>query len=450
MDKLYSIATEQGVLCSFMTLSDGIDQLIEKAKTEWFFAQRHQVIFTAIKAIHDRGENIDVLLVQDEINKRIEDRQQVPEEYLQELMGAPVVISTLEEHLDKLKRLSVRRAYADVARLMQGMAMDFTTSVDDLMTKAQNLLADVNHTDDSGNLRSAFELVGNLYVDIAETMEARAKGQYIETGIRTGFIALDNKIGTLERGNLIIIGARPSMGKTTFIQNIMADMAVNQDLSVLFMSCEMTDEEISKRLTSGLSGIPLKKIKAKHIEQDDWPLFMQASEALKTAKLAVNDKSNASLSDIRESARQLKFKHGRIDAIFVDYLQLMKSPVKSDNKVVEVGAISMGLKAIAKEFDCVVVALSQLSRQLENRPNKRPVNSDLRESGQIEQDADVILFIYRDEVYNKDTKQPGVAEIIVGKCRDGETGTTYLATDLARASFCELDAKYYESMGGGV
>lgn len=446
MDYLHSVPTEQGVLVSLLSLADGVDQYVQRLNRD-YFSGKHQIIFDAIKAIHDRGEQIDFILVWDEIKKNPLNLHHIDEQYMLTLNAeAPTLISTLEQHIEKLHRLMVRRKFVDISVLMQGMAKDFTTNLDDMLNKTQNMIAEIGDNSEKKSLTYVNEFVARLYVELNEADIARKNGTFVETGLRTGFIALDNKIGALRRGNFVLIGARPSMGKTTFAQNIMSDMAINQDLVVQFHSLEMTEEEIRDRIVSGVGQIKLRNIKSKFLEDDDWGCLVQANKMLENAKFGIDDTANASLSDVRRQARLLKAKYGRVDAIFVDYLQIMKSPVVTDNQVRAIGEISKGLKAIAKEFDCVVFALSQLSRNLENRPNKRPVNADLRESGQLEQDADVILFIYRDEVYNKNSKEAGTAEIIIGKCRDGEVGTVRLGTDLARATFADLDPAYLASL----
>lgn len=445
---LHSIPTEQGVLATLMTLTEGVDQFITRMNRD-YFTGRHQIIFDAMQSLQSRGEKFDFILVWDEIKKDVNNLNSITEEYFLKLSGeAPTVVATLEQHIEKLYRLMVRRKLIDASNMMQGMARDFTTSLDDLLIKSQTLVTEIGTGQSQENIVSVGDFVAELYGDIADAMDQRQAGTYVETGIKTGFIALDNKLGSIARGNLVILGARPSMGKTTLAQNIMADMAINQGLVVQFNSCEMSNAEIRDRLVAGVGEIELRNIKTKNLKDDDWTRLTVAHKKLEKAKFEINDKANASLTDIREMARRMKFKYGSIDAIFVDYLQLMKSPIVTDNQPRAIGEISKGLKAIAKEFDCVVVALSQLSRSLENRPNKRPLNADLRESGQIEQDADIILFIYRDEIYNPETKEVGIAEIIIGKCRDGEIGTVRLGADLARATFADLDPQYLAMMSG--
>ena len=218
------------------------------------------------------------------------------------------------------------------------------------------------------------------------------------------------------------------------------------------MSGEMSKEQIMERMISGLGQIDLKQVRSARFDEEGAGCIYRAVHTIQKCPIYINDKASPSLSDIRREARKIIQKTGRLNAIFVDYLQIMTPPEKSGNKVQEIGDISWGLKKIAKDFGCPVIALSQLNRSLEQRPNKRPVMSDIRESGAIEQDADIIMFIYRDEVYNKESKEAGTAEIIIGKARNGSTGTVRLATDLGRSSFADLSPEYYveQGLGGGV
>lgn len=271
-----------------------------------------------------------------------------------------------------------------------------------------------------------------------------------EGGIKTGFTALDNKLGEISKGDLVIIGARPSMGKTTFAQNIAADMMINQSLPVLFISIEMKGRQIAQRLISGIGGVELRKVLTGHIDpnSDDTQKVNNAALVLEKAPLMIDDNNRATVATIRRSAKKVIAKYGKLGAIFVDYIQKV-TPLTKNNfgrSDKDIGEISNELKRMAGDFDCPVIALAQLNRNLENRPNKRPVNADLKESGDLEQDADIIMFIYRDEVYNKDSKEAGTAEIIIGKARNGSIGTVRLATDLSRATFADLSPEYYQSM----
>ena len=297
---------------------------------------------------------------------------------------------------------------------------------------------------------SVSDIANDVLKDILDRHQKIHEGIEVKVGVKTGFIELDNKLDRIDRTDLVIVGARPSMGKTTFAQNIMLDLAVNQGEVVLFMSGEMSKEQIMERMISGLGQIPLKQVRSARFDAEGAAGIQQAIQVIQNCPIFINDKASPSLADIRREARKVKQKTGgRLNAIVVDYLQIMTPPEKSGNKVQEIGDISWGLKKIAKDFGCPVIALSQLNRSLEQRPNKRPVMSDIRESGAIEQDADIIMFIYRDEVYNKESKDIGTAEIIIGKARNGSIGIVRLATDLARSTFTDLSPEYYESLDVG-
>lgn len=269
-------------------------------------------------------------------------------------------------------------------------------------------------------------------------------------GIRTGFCELDNKLGEVGKGDLVIIGARPSMGKTTLAQNFAADMMVNQGLPVLFVSIEMSGKQIAQRMISGIGQIELRKVLSGKAQIEDCGKINTAALILEKAPFMIDDNARSTTSTIRRSARKVQVEYGKVGAIFVDYIQRV-TPLTKNNygrSDKDIGEISGELKKIARDFECPVFALAQLNRNLENRPNKRPVNADLKESGDLEQDADIIMFIYRDEVYNKESKEAGTAEIIIGKARNGSTGTVKLATDLARSTFADLSPEYYAMMQG--
>jgi replicative DNA helicase len=247
------------------------------------------------------------------------------------------------------------------------------------------------------------------------------------TGISTGFTELDEKTSGLQRSDLIIVAARPSMGKTAFAVNLVEHAVLNNDKPVIVFSMEMPASAIIMRMISAIGRIPLGKVLTGKLDEEDWPKLTSAVSKLKDRPLFIDDTPSLSPTEIRSRTRRIAREHGDVAMIMVDYLQLMQVAGSSEGRTAEISEISRSLKAIAKEFNCPVVALSQLNRSLEQRPNKRPINSDLRESGAIEQDADVIMFIYRDEYYNEDSADKGIAEIIIGKQRNGPTGTSRLA-----------------------
>ena len=264
-------------------------------------------------------------------------------------------------------------------------------------------------------------------------------------GVKTGFADLDEKLIELEDGDLIVIGARNSMGKTTFLQNLAQNISLLQRKPILFASAEMGGAQIMQRMISCMAKVPLRAIKTGEVrELEDIGKISDAANIFEKLPIMINDKASMPLSEIRRSARKVVSKYGSIGAILVDYLQKLEAPEKRSREDLEIADISNELKKIAREFNCPVIALAQLNRAVEKDKDKRPKSSDLRGSGAIEQDADVIMMIYRDDYYNPNSKDKGIAEIIITKCRNGETGTVRLATDLARCRFVDLDASYYQ------
>ena len=265
------------------------------------------------------------------------------------------------------------------------------------------------------------------------------------TGLTTGFDNLDERTNGFQPADLVIIAGRPSMGKTTFAMNLCENALLGTDLPVLVFSLEMPKEAILMRMYSSVGRIPSGKLRSGKLDEEDWPKLTSAFNMLKDKPLYIDDTPGLTPQEMRARCRRVyRENNNRLGLVMVDYLQLMQVAGKSEGRTQEISEISRSLKAIGKEFDCPVLALSQLNRSLEQRPNKRPVMSDLRESGAIEQDADIIAFIYRDEVYNEDSPDKGIGEIIIGKHRNGEIGTDRLAFIGKYTRFENLAPGYFE------
>jgi replicative DNA helicase len=266
------------------------------------------------------------------------------------------------------------------------------------------------------------------------------------TGISTGFTDLDKKTSGLQKSDLIVVAGRPSMGKTAFAMNIIESVAIYQNLPVLFFSMEMSSESILMRMMSSVGDIEQNKIRSGQLDEaTDWTKITSVMATLQDKLFFIDDTQSLHPIEMRSRARRIARQHGSLGLIVIDYLQLMHYPEKFDNRSNEISAISRALKGLAKEMDVPVIALSQLNRSLENRENRRPRSSDLRESGAIEQDADVILFIYRDEVYHPESNDKGIAEIIIGKQRNGPIGEIKLAFQGQYTRFKDLDTRDYEA-----
>lgn len=443
-ENLYSVPMEQSVLCVLMTIVNA-DEFVEMLDESDFYATRHQLIFQQIKKLHAAGSGYDVEVICDIIRKT-SGVVGLDEKYIVDIYsdsnGSP---HRMKDYIEKLKEYARRRSLFSAGERIKVIASDVTQyDVIEAVAQSESLLSSLESNETSGTSVLAYNVAVGLFGKIDQRMRDRANGVNTINGIQTGFRDLDAKLGDIAKGDLVIIGARPSMGKTVFMQDIMIDVAARQGKSVLCQSAEMPSEKVGERLVASIGEIPLSDVKGARIRDEHWGNFTKATKLLESVNIVIDDKSMPSLTDIRRNCRKIKSDYGEVGAVFIDYLTLLTSPLKTDQNHLAIGAISKGLKAIAKEFNCPVVCLSQLSREVDKRVDKHPVMSDLRESGQIEQDADIIMLLYRDEYYNKEnSKEKETVEVIVTKARDGEIGTVRLGTELQYSRFCEL-AHYAE------
>lgn len=316
-----------------------------------------------------------------------------------------------------------------------------TVSRGDLVLNAQTAFAEINTEQSTESLFHIHDAASNTFLEISRKMEAMIAGETMIKGIQTGIYDLDKKLGDIEPGCLMVVAARPAMGKTTMMQLIANHVAIIQKKPVLIMSGEMPKEQIAMRLCCAMApaDIGLVRNSPHLLPKDEFTAYTNAVVMLKNVPMQINDTSRPSIANIRESIRKIQHQYGSVGAVLVDYLQIMKTTKPFAREDLKIAYFTGELKAMAKEFNCVIVLLSQLNRELEKRPNKRPVLSDLRESGAIEQDADQIVFLYRDEIYNKESRYIGIAEAIVGKNRHGEDGTAYMHSQLKYCQFTNLD-----------
>lgn len=443
-ENLYSLQIEQSVLSALMSLSAGIDDVMVELNQDSFHAAQHKIIFKHIKKLFDKGLGHDIVLVYDSIKLDWSDSRIVDERFLIDLNTTIGLANLLDKHVKQLNEHARRRALFSASERIRSIAIDTTQyDFEEAISQSESILSSIDTGSDSKTCAKAHDLVIDLFGRLNKRMTDRINGVETIEGIRTGFRDIDAKIGNMRRGELIIIAARPSMGKTVLIQDMMLDISFNQQHPVLFQSAEMPKESIASRILSSLAEIKTTDIRNATIPDEKWKDFNDAVMRLQNSKLVIDDQSAPTISHIRKNCRKLKSEYGYVGAVFIDYLTLLTPPLKTDQNYLAVGSISKALSALAKEFDCPVFCLSQLSRKVEDRADKRPMMSDLRESGQIEQDANTILFIYRDEVYNKASKDAGIAEIIAAKVRDGETGTIRLGTELQYSRFGDLDMSYY-------
>ena len=431
----HDIEAEKSVLSSVFYDHDLFDRVAVKLKSDDFFSSANREVFLAMNELSVEGVVISRMSVADHLQKegKLEAIGGLP--YLSELVEYETTVAALEYILESVKKLALKRKLIVAGQSIVQEAMTSRSDVQVLLAEAELKLAELlqDKTDDSAV--ELEKIIAEVFNDIRNRI---ATGNTI-LGVKSGFAALDDLVSGFNKGNLIIMAARPSMGKTALALNIAMNAAQKYDQHVLVFSLEMSREELGFRLLSTVAGIDGKRLRQGLITKREMDTFMEAVKKLSSCSIIVDDTPAITLSEVRNKARRFK-KEGRCDFIVVDYLQLVRGSGSrsSDSREQEIAEISRGFKAIAKELEVPVMALSQLNRQLESRKDKRPMLSDLRESGAIEQDADVIIFIYREEYYDKATPDKGIAELIVGKQRNGPVGTARVAFQPDFARFVNL------------
>lgn len=439
---IHNIQIEQAVLAALMTVAGSYGQIENLLSENDFYATRHKLIFSAIVDLDAQNAPYDSVLVNQWLETRNFGEASGGEKYLMQLMSdAPSSFYNLKSYAEKLKDFTAcRQVEAEALKIIQ-QARQLTVTRGELVQNAQDVFANLNTETASESLFHIHDAASNTFLEISRKMEAAIAGTSLIKGIQTGIYDLDQKLGDVEPGCLFVIAARPAMGKTTMMQVIANHVAVIQKKPVLIMSGEMPKEQIAMRLCCAIApaNISLVRNTPHLLPKDEFTAYTRAVAMLQKVPMQINDTSRPSIANIRESVRKVKHEYGSVGLVLVDYLQIMKTTKQFAREDLKIAYFTGELKAMAKEFDCVVVLLSQLNRELEKRPNKRPMLSDLRESGAIEQDADQILFLYRDEIYNKESKYIGVAEAIIGKNRHGAPGTSYMHSQLKYCQFTNLD-----------
>ncbi len=421
----HSIQAEQSVLGGLMLDNETWDTVADRVADVDFYRKDHRLIFLAISKLAETQSPFDVVTLSEVLSKTDELNEAGGLAYLGLLAKETPSAANISAYADIVRERSVLRQLIHVGTEISDSAYQPEgRDVSELLDTAEGHVFRIAEQKSKGS--SGFSPIKNLLAKAVDRIEELFQKDGSVTGVSSGFTDFDAKTSGLQSSDLIIVAGRPSMGKTTFAMNMAENVAVTTDLPVAVFSMEMPGEQLAMRMMSSLGRIDQHKVRTGKLDEDEWPRMTSAINILAEAKLFIDDTAALSPVEVRARARRLAREHGQLGLIVLDYLQLMQCPGKGDNRTAEISEISRSLKALAKELNVPVVALSQLNRNLEQRPNKRPVMSDLRESGSIEQDADVIVFIYRDEVYNEDSPDKGSAEIIIGKQRNGPIGTTRL------------------------
>lgn len=420
----HSIDAEQSVLGGLMLDNRAWDQIIDRIRESDFYRHDHRLIFRAISRLVEKENPIDVLTISEALRERNELEQVGGEVYLFELANNTPSAANIGAYADIVRERSVLRQLILAANDIAENAFNSQgRSIVDLLDTAERLVFSIS---EQGSRGPGPQNIKDFLAKTMDRIDTLFHANTPITGIPTGYHDFDDMTSGLQPSDLIIIAGRPSMGKTTLAMNIAEHVAIKSRSPVLIFSMEMPGEAIVMRLLSSLCRIDQLRIRTGKLADEDWPRISSTVSMLSDVPLFVDDTPALSPAELRARARRLAKEHGQLGLIVVDYLQLMQVPGFNENRTAEISEISRSLKALSKELKVPVIALSQLNRGLEQRGDKRPVMSDLRESGAIEQDADLIVFIYRDEVYNENTPDKGTAEIIIAKQRNGPIGKVRL------------------------
>lgn len=422
----HSMEAEQSVLGSMLIAPDSWDKVAELIIEDDFYNRSHQLIFSAILRLLAKNMPVDIITASEELEKTDELELAGGFAYLGELAKNTPSAANVVAYAEIIKERAITRELIGVANDIAetGYNPEGRDSAE-ILDLAESKVFEI--AEKRTGEKEGPQAVENVLGKTIERLEELIKTNKEVTGVSSGYTDLDKKTSGLQPSDLIIVAARPSMGKTTFAMNLAENAMMLEDKPVLVFSLEMPSEQIMMRMLASLSRVDQTRIRTAQLEDEDWARISNTMAMLKQKdNLYIDDSSGLTPMEVRTRARKVAREHGGISLIMIDYLQLMRVPSLSDNRTLEIAEISRSLKALAKELEVPVVALSQLNRGLEQRADKRPINSDLRESGSIEQDADLIMFIYRDEVYNENSPDKGVSEIILGKQRNGPIGTVRL------------------------
>ena len=438
------IMAEQSLLSAIFMNNKVLLDVIELVSESDFYKGAHQKIFCVIKELFAKQEPVDLVTVAACLEKKAQFESIGGAAYLSQISDQAPVAVNAASYAKIIRELSYLRQLALASNEVYAKCLENTESPDEIIEFAENSIFRITEKRTGNSIRSLTELL-NQNMDQIETRQ-KNPGQLL--GLSSGFHSIDQLTHGLQNKDLIILAARPSMGKTALALNIVRNVCLSSMKRVLFCSLEMGADQLSMRLLTSEIRMDSNRLKNGFLSNSDWNSCMDGCRFLSELPIAIDDSPNLSPLEIRAKARKLQQKHGDLGLIVIDYLQLMRGATKAERRDLEIAEISRSLKSIAKEMNIPIIALSQLNRSLENRQDKRPILSDLRESGAIEQDADIIMFIYRDEVYNKeaDNPQKGIAEIIISKNRNGACGSTSLHFHGQYTRFEELTRDYREPL----
>ena len=436
----HDIDAEQAILGSMLTDKDAVIAALEVLKEDSFYREDHKLIFSAITSLYSKNEPIDVITVKAELSEMGVLDRVGGLEYLVELPERVPTTANVERYVKIVDEKAMLRRLISTANELIALGYDESEDVDNIMDMAEKRVFDMTQKKNA----KGYAVMKDILVESFAELERLYNQKGNVTGVSTGFYDLDNITAGLHNSDLLIVAARPAMGKSAFAINLAANAAIMSKVPVVIFNLEMSKEQVGNRILCSEALVDSNKIRTGQLEDEDWMKLAQTLGKMYDAPIYIDDTPGISAMEIRAKCRKLKIEKD-IGLIVIDYLQLISgSGKKNTSREQEISEISRSLKILAKELNVPVIALSQLSRTAEKRDDKRPMLSDLRESGAIEQDADIVMFLYRDDYYNPDSEKKNVAEVILAKHRGGSTGTVELAWLPSYTKFANLERRYNE------
>ena len=417
----HSIEAEQSVLGAMIVNKESINTALEMVRPDDFYKEANKEIYEAIMVLFNKNEPVDLITLSEELKRRGTLDNIGGITYLANLSSSIATTANVGYYCKIVEQKSILRKLIKTSDDIMNSAYEDTEEVNAIIEKAEKNIFDITQ----GSHKQGFAPISEVLLSSFAQIEERASNKGQLTGLTTGFTDLDNKLSGLQKADLVLLAARPSMGKTALGINIVTNSALKANAKVAVFSLEMSKEQLVQRIISGTAHVDLQKIISGNLVDDEWLQVVNSMGPLSQMGIYIDDTAGISLTEMKAKCRKLKIEKG-LDLVLVDYLQLMSLDGHTESRQQEISAISRGLKGLAKEMECPVIALSQLSRAPELRADHRPILSDLRESGAIEQDADVVMFLYRDEYYNQDSELKNIGEVIIAKHRNGPTGTVEL------------------------
>ena len=429
-----SIEAEQAVIGSMLIDQEAIVIASEIVNVDDFYNKQYGILYEAMLELNNERKQVDIITLMNKVREKDVPEDVVNLEYMRDIIAAVPTSANIRYYAGIVAEKATMRRLIRVAGEIENNCYDGKESLEYILDDTEKKVFDIvqkRNTDE-------FVPIDKVVLSAVEGIEAAYRAGGSITGVPTGFIDLDYMTSGLHGSELILIAARPAMGKTAFVLNIAQNMAFKQGKSVAIFSLEMGKDQLMNRLFALQGGIEAKHLRNGQLDDHEWDNLAEAASVIADSRLIIDDSAGITVQQLRSKCRKYKLEKG-LDVIIIDYLQLMTGSGRTDSRQQEVSEISRSLKLLARELNIPVIALSQLSRAVESRPDKRPMMSDLRESGAIEQDADVVMFIYRDDYYNQDSSEKNISEIIIGKQRSGPTGTIKLWWDPEYTRFANME-----------